>query len=119
MKMERCETCSNYKEQADREGKEWEHTTGWCTLPNINSKHRKVHYDNWCDMYNENAEYIASYEVPNPIHTDEAKTSPDVEPTDEQSYEFWKLTIKEQIADIRKKLDALEALAETPIGDLE
>lgn len=136
MRTEKCKTCVNYKPQPEdqRTGREWLHATGWCELPNLTVKRRRINEDNWCDMYVEKAVPV---EKPNQtigealeiIHADGTKTPPefeglskhitDAEIVDEQTYENWRLQMHETINGIRHKLDVLEQLVDTPIGDLE
>jgi hypothetical protein len=56
---EKCKNCKNYV-QVDgdiRLGKEWANNTGWCKQPRLDSRVRKTHESNWCDMWCEEGKY--------------------------------------------------------------
>lgn len=55
MRTEKCKTCRNYIEhpKEHRTGMEWMNATGWCELPRLSTKRRRIDEDNWCDQYSE------------------------------------------------------------------
>lgn len=118
MRTEKCKTCVNYNPQPEdqRTGREWLHATGWCELPNLTVKRRRINEDNWCDMY---VEKHVPAEEPSQTIGEALEIIHDAEIVDEQSYENWRLQMHETINSIRYKLDKLEQLVNTPIGDLE
>jgi hypothetical protein len=110
MRKEACGNCAFYKKQEDKSGREWMNATGWCELPRLSTKRRRINEDNWCDQYSEK-------QMPAPVDEDVEADSFAVEST--KSFEHWRLTIREKLADIKKQLDELDTLVNTPYEDLE
>lgn len=122
MRTEKCESCRNYTEEKDRSGREWMNATGWCDLPRLHTKRRRIDKDNWCDQYVEGdaksepspaiqATLDAIIEEQQPDESFGSETS--------KSFEHWKLAVREKLADIKKLLDELDELINTPYEDLE
>jgi len=138
MRTEKCKTCRNYTPQPEdqRTGREWMNATGWCDLPRLHTKRRRIDQDNWCDQYSEK-EMPPEKALEEAIYGDKAEQPPQltglagqvavledqdadsfaVEST--KSFEHWRLTIREKLADIKKQLDELDTLVNTPYEDLE
>lgn len=119
MRTEKCKTCSNYVEHPveHRTGIEWMNATGWCELPRLSTKRRRINEDNWCDQYSEKdpspieAVLDATIEEQKPDESFGSETS--------KSFEHWKLSIREKLSDIKKSIDDLDDLVNTPYEDLE
>jgi hypothetical protein len=136
MRTEKCLTCRNYTEEKDRTGREWMNATGWCDLPRLHTKRRRIDKDNWCDQYVEGDTTVEISGGPVKIDIMELVEEPVSELTaaigvvgeheDESfgtmtkpSFEHWKLSLREAIWDIKASLDALDTLANTPYEDEE
>lgn len=123
MRTEKCLICRNYTEQPtdQRTGREWMNATGWCDLPRLHTKRRRIDKDNWCDQYVEgnvpetmtdlmvSPEAIA--EVEGPDESFGSETS--------KGFEHWKLSIQDAITDLKLILNELDVLVNTPYEDLE
>lgn len=127
MRTEKCLICRNYFEHPkdQRTGLEWMNATGWCELPRLSAKRRRIDQDNWCDQYSEKdmppEPDQAIGEALDTAHErnreDQDADSFAVETS--KSFEHWRLTIREKLADIKKQLDELDTLVNTPYEDLE
>jgi hypothetical protein len=125
MRTEKCLTCRNYTPQPEdqRTGREWMNATGWCDLPRLHTKRRRIDQDNWCDQYSEKdmpqtmTDLMVSPETIDAVLADAEADSFAVEST--KSFEHWRLTIREKLVDIKKQLDELDTLVNTPYEDLE
>ena len=127
MRTEKCLTCINYKPQPEdqRTGREWMNSTGWCEAPSLYVKRRRINEDNWCDQYCEKD----TPDEPNQTIGEALETAHELEHEDveadsfavetSKSFEHWRLTIREKLADIRTLLDELDTLINTPYEDLE
>lgn len=128
MRTEKCKTCRNYTPQPEdqRTGREWMNATGWCDLPRLHTKRRRIDQDNWCDQYSEKE---MPPEEPKPLapfdeYLEGIRSREDAEADSfavesSKSFEHWRLTIREKLADIKKQLDELDTLVNTPYEDLE
>ena len=124
MRTEKCRLCVNYKPQPVDQmgGREWMNATGWCELPNLTVKRRRVNEDSWCDMYAER-EFIPepSQTIGEALEILDSEQKPDESFGSEtnKSFEHWKLSIREAIAEVKHKLNELDVLVNTPYEDLE
>jgi len=124
MRNEACKTCQNYTVQPEdqRTGREWMNATGWCELPRLSTKRRRIDEDNWCDQYSERSD---SNRIVDKVLEDEVKRNLEDAEADSfavetsKSFEHWRLTIREKVADIGKQLNELDTLINTPYEDLE
>jgi hypothetical protein len=142
MRTQFCKNCNLYKPEPNKSGREWMNADGWCTLVRLNPRPMKTAETNWCDGYVEKPVPLENMAdelrekgmiVDKPteelIHADAVETPPefkgladhipDAELVDEQTYANWRLAMHEAINSVRYKLDLLEKLVDTPIGDLE
>lgn len=115
MRTEKCKTCANYFEhpKEQRTGLEWMNATGWCELPRLSTKRRRINEDNWCDQYSEKEKQ------PEPIQVIEDAEADSFAVESTKSFEHWRLTIREKLIDIKKQLDEIDTLINTPYEDLE
>lgn len=121
MRTEKCKTCANYTVQPKelRTGMEWMNATGWCDLPRLSTKRRRINEDNWCDQYSEKEMTAPVDEFLEGIRNREDEDADSFAVESTKSFEHWRLTIREKLADIKKQLDELDTLVNTPYEDLE
>lgn len=125
MRTQFCKNCNLYKPEPNRSGKEWMNSDGWCTLVRLNPRQMKTAETNWCDGWVEKPVPVEEL-----IHGDAVETPPEFKGLadhipdaeivpDGQTYENWRATMRDQIAEVQKHLRILNALIDQPIGDLE
>lgn len=119
MRTEKCLTCQNYTPQPEdqRSGREWMNSTGWCELPRLHTKRRRIDKDNWCDNYSE--KFVPQTMTDLMISPEAIEAADGFGEVTKPSFEHWKLSLREAIWDIKASLDALDTLANTPYEDLE